>query len=188
MVERLHYVAIDGANFINRLIEFGRPIDEISSSLSIGQLVAMIQSQVRARVGSDRSLGADFFYTNHLIGPKNNRFTKEQQDGFITNASQEDGVTTRAISVPSDSDKEKGVDIAIASSLFEMSSHCETLVLVSADRDFIPVLQSLRRLGKFVCTVGYREFQPAEMLNESQYFFDIRDWGIFSASWPTAKK
>lgn len=176
MEKSLHYVAIDGANFVNRLIDWGHDAETISKSISIASLAGMIQHQVRSIIGTTRSIGVDFFHSPRRMGPQNKKLSKEQQDYLLIRIGTENGVTTREISLMGR--KEKGVDIAIASSLFEMSSHCETLVLVSADRDFIPVLRSLKRMGRFVCTVGFYDGYPLDLMNESQYFFDISNWDL----------
>ncbi len=165
------YVAIDGSNLINRIIEDGVPKERIARELSISGLSAHIQTLIRINIGTNRTLGTEFFHSNNLIGPKGKQFTKEEQDQLLRQIADEPGVTTRLVDIPGN--KEKGIDIAVASALFEKSGHCETLVLVSSDRDYIPVLESLKRMGKYVVTVGFRKSHPSELINLSFLFIDL---------------
>lgn len=167
----LFFIAIDGANFINRIIEHGVEKSKIVNNLSIERLKCNIEMTVKHSIGSSRVIGIDFFHSNRLIGPKGNRFTKSEQEQLINRFKKEIGITTREIVIPGE--EEKGVDIAVASALFEKAGICETLILIASDRDYVPVLESLRRLGKFVVTVGFIESHPIELVNLSFLFIDL---------------
>ena len=74
------------------------------------------------------------------------------------------------------SNDEKGVDIAVATRLIEVSDVCEIICLISSDKDYIPVLEYLKRNGKYVLTMGIDEKHPIELKNLSFSYLDITDF------------
>jgi hypothetical protein len=66
--------------------------------------------------------------------------------------------------------REKAVDVGLATSLLEMTalSAFDIAIVVAGDRDFVPALQAVRRLGKRVAIVSARGSCPRE-------FFDPND-------------
>lgn len=66
--------------------------------------------------------------------------------------------------------REKAVDVGLATSLLEMTalSAFDIAIVVAGDRDFVPALQAVRRLGKRVALVSARGSCPRE-------FFDPND-------------
>ncbi len=76
------------------------------------------------------------------------------------------------------SNNEKGVDIAIATRLIEVSENCEIICLLSSDKDYIPVLEYLKRKGKYIVTIGISEKHPVELKNLSYLFIDIKEYFV----------
>lgn len=168
-----HYIAIDGPNFVNRLIDAGVPKQIILESISFADISATIQMVIRREIGTQRSMGTEFFYSSNTFGGDSEwAFNATETKAFISRISSETGVETTLIDLPSSNQKEKGVDIAVAAAMFEKSQFCETLVLGSSDKDFVPVLGSIKRMGRYVVTLGFGDAHPPELINIS--FLTIR--------------
>ena len=60
-----------------------------------------------------------------------------------------------------------------------MSEHSEIICLLSSDKDYIPVLEYLKRKGKYIVTIGVPEKHPIELKNLSYLFIDIKSFFTF---------
>jgi len=79
--------------------------------------------------------------------------------------------------------KEKMLDVALASNIIEVSfrippDHADTFVIVSGDKDFIPVYRSLRERGKEILVAGFRDSDPIR--NRLAYEVDMEVDGIIN--------
>src|SRR5207237_4110148 len=80
------------------------------------------------------------------------------------NLLKQEGVVERA----------KGVDIGLAVRMFE-DAHADTFdrcLLYTSDADFLPLIRAVRRLGKTVIVVGFREWlsQRSALEYEPDFF------------------
>ncbi|MDJ8954093.1 NYN domain-containing protein, partial [Clostridium perfringens] len=60
--------------------------------------------------------------------------------------------------------------------LVEVAETCDIVCLVSSDNDYIPVLEYLKRKGKYICTVDFSKNHPIELINLSYMFIDIANY------------
>jgi len=168
-------VVIDGPNFISRLIEFGIDNEFITKEFSLNQFLNLsIKHTIRKEFGSVLSLGLEFFCSLKLPGPQSNKLTKDQWSDFKKRVSSENAVYVKEIE-SFRSNEEKGVDIAVATRLIEISEQCEIICLVSQDEDFIPVLEYLKRKGKYIIIVGLEDKCPTKLKNLSYLFININN-------------
>jgi uncharacterized LabA/DUF88 family protein len=170
---RLHATVIDGSNFICRLIEFDYLANLINGEATVNGLNSALQEQIRNDIGTKRCLGVDFICSEKQFGTQKEKLNKEISDKIIDLFQNESLVTVHKIQLSNKSGSEKGVDIAVASRLFEMSEHCETPVLIGSDKDYVPALEALRKKGRYVITVGFKENHPIELINMSHIFYDL---------------
>jgi len=166
-------VIVDGPNFISRLIGFGFDNDKIANDFSLnGLLVEGIRPHLRKEFSSGvMSLGLEFIYSKKLPGPKGKKLSTDQWKKFLSRSSTENAVYLKIIDISSS--HEKGVDVAVATRLIEVTENCEIICLVSSDNDYIPVLEYLKRKGKYVCTAGLKKSHTVELKNLSYLFIDL---------------
>lgn len=172
MSELFQCVVVDGPNFICRLMEQGLSPYEIADSFSVNEFHNFVHKQVVKTIGTPRTTGLDFFCSTKRPGPKNNKLTRGQMDRMLKRFSHEPKVTVHQVALASQS--EKGVDIAIAAKLFEYLDYCETFVLVSSNKDFVPALETLKRKAKYVVTFAFSGTHPIELINLSYHFIEVR--------------
>ena len=169
-----YIVIIDYPDLISRLIDLGISNKDISNLLSINSLLnSLIKGKLRDEFGYNTiTRGIEVFCSEKLPGPKNNKLSKDENDKIIERVSKENAVYLNKIRISSES--EKGVDVAIATRLIEASENTEILCLFGSDKDYIPVLEYLKRKGKYVITIGVEEHHPREIFNLSYMFIDIK--------------
>jgi uncharacterized LabA/DUF88 family protein len=169
-----YIVIIDYPDLISRLIDLDVSKENISNLLSINSILnSLIKGTIRAEFGPyTATRGIEVFCSEKLPGPRDNKLSKDENDKIIERISKENAVYLNKIRISSES--EKGVDVAIATRLIEASENTEILCLFGSDKDYIPVLEYLKRKGKYVITIGLEEHQPREILNLSYMFIDIK--------------
>ena len=168
-------VIVDGPNLISRLIDLGLDKEKIADNFSLnGLLINGIRETLQKEFGGQSSLGLEFIYSVKLPGPSGNKLSKEQWEKFIDRSSRQNAVYLNKIDIKSN--QEKGVDVAVAIRLVEVTETCDIICLVSSDNDYIPVLEYLKRKGKYICTVGFLKNHPIELINLSYMFIDITNY------------
>ena len=168
-------VIIDGPNFIARLIDHGLDKEFIANKFSLNNfLIKEIRISLMKEFGADSALGLEFLYSQKIPGPSNNKMSREQWQRFIERESQENAVFLKKVQI--NSDKEKGVDIAVAVRLIEIAEMCNVVCLVSSDKDFLPALEYLKNKGIYICTAGIGQLHPIELKNVSYFFIDISNY------------
>ncbi len=166
-------VIVDGPNLIPRLIENGLDKDVIADDFSLNKLlVNAIRTPMGLELGNPSTLGLEFIYSPKLPGPQNKKLTQEQWDNLLNRSSKENAITLTKVDIAS-KNEEKGVDVTVAVRLIEVAEICDIVCLVSSDKDYVPVLEYLKRKGKYVCTVGFADSHPIELRNLSYLFIDI---------------
>jgi len=81
-----------------------------------------------------------------MFGPPSNKFTQDERNNLIDRIKEEIAVHVQEVDIPGSS--EKGVDIMISTRIETYLEHLEFVVLVSEDRDFVPLLKKMREKGK----------------------------------------
>jgi hypothetical protein len=79
--------------------------------------------------------------------------------------------------------RSKEVDITLASDLLghAYGSHFDTAVLVAGDRDYVPLVHHLKRLGKVVVVIFFRAKVSPELRLAADQFSGIDD--LFASKW-----
>jgi uncharacterized LabA/DUF88 family protein len=80
-------------------------------------------------------------------------------------------------------EKAKGVDIALTRDMLVHAffDHYDTAVLYSADADYIPVIEEVKRLGRRVILHSFKEAVTPPLLHAVDAFFDLTD--LFVNGW-----
>ena len=179
-------VLVDGPNYVNRVLQLGVDKRFVASQLSGRGLIDFL-NHVLSRTTEFRVSGEcqtlEFVCSPRNFGPTNAKLTNDEQRGLLSRLGMETGVFVESVIIPGSS--EKGVDATIQSKLEEFSLQFEFAVLVSHDRDFIPVLRKLRHRTRIVCVAVGDDF-PTELANEAYHTISIgmeMAW-LFSYSYP----
>jgi len=158
-------IIIDGPNYINRLLELGIAAPHLARQLHIRGLMSVIDQRLADIPGISGSCGsAELVCSRKRFGSESKKFTVEQQTQLLNRMRAEVGVYVDVIDIPGTS--EKGVDTTIASRLRDLEGEVPAAVLVSADRDYIPILRKLRHTLK-VILFSVSDFPPVELQNEA---------------------
>jgi uncharacterized LabA/DUF88 family protein len=123
--------------------------------------------------------GIEFIYSQKRPGKKKEKLTEEQWKSLIERFSNPTSTYLNKVDIIS-KNSEKGVDIAVAIRMVELAEFCDIICLVSSDKDYIPVLEYLRRKGKLVVTIGAKQNYPLELKNLSYlYIANDRFYKLF---------
>lgn len=76
--------------------------------------------------------------------------------------------------------KTKGnIDIEIAVDMMMLGEHCNHIILVSGDSDFLPVVRHMQLRGKIITVMSTIKTQPSmvgdELRRQADYFVDVDD-------------
>lgn len=163
---------IDGPNLINRIIELEIDKIYIVDQLSLSELRASVNTQLE-NLGYDYYCNViEFICSQKVFGSGNNRFSQEERNLLINRFKKEKGVYVEEINLPGSA--EKGVDMTVGQRVQEYANQDEAVILISADRDYVPLLYKLRRERKKVLTVSFNDDFPIELQNESYQTLDLR--------------
>lgn len=79
------------------------------------------------------------------------------------------------------SGKQMGVDVNLAVDVVSQaaSSQCNTIVIVSGDGDFIPVISKVKETGKKIEFASWEECANKSLMDECDYFTFLDDLPIF---------
>jgi len=165
---------IDGPNFINRILDMGIDKDLISKQLILGGLREVINIKLRdlVKIKSQCEI-IEFVCSKKLFGPSSSKFTQDERDNLLDRIMGEIGVHVEQLDIRGRS--EKGVDNMISTKIETYLEHSESIVLVSEDRDFIPVLKKMRERAKKIIVVSLKDKCPKEITNEAYAKIDIKD-------------
>lgn len=181
------FMVIDGPNIISRLIDIGIKKEIIVHQLSINKLYNdEIKRILRIEFSTITCLGLEFICSEKSPGPQKKKLSKEEFNILTERLSFENSVYLNKISISSNN--EKGVDVAVAMRMIEVSETCDIICLVSSDKDYIPALEFLRKKGKYIVTAGIKEKHPKEIINLSYLFIDLTEYftKFFPGTRPTA--
>ena len=78
------------------------------------------------------------------------------------------------------SSKQIGVDVQLATDVVTSAirSNCDTIIIVSGDGDFIPVIDSVKSSGKKVEFAAFSGFANLSLIDETDYFTYLDDLPI----------
>lgn len=79
-----------------------------------------------------------------------------------------------------DSTKQIGVDVQLATDVVTSAirSSCDTIVIVSGDGDFIPVIDSVKASGKKIEFAAFSDFANMSLIEETDHFTCLDDLPI----------
>ena len=177
-------ILIDGPNYINRVMELEIDPVHIARQLSLDALREVVNEKLKEFSSfSGVCESVEFICSKKRFGPNSNKFTENQQATLLNRLRAETGVYVDIIDIPGSS--EKGVDLTVSGKIEEYSSDVDGIVLVSADRDFIPTIKKMRHKLKLFL-VALRENYPFELQNEaySTLFLHEDYRGLFKYNYP----
>jgi len=184
-------VIVDGPNLICEMIREGIAPEAIAAEFSLGEYRALasfirtcMQGQIEQLIVD---MGVEFYCSRKLPGPEKKKLTTTQWNQVLERLQKEDAVVVHQLQIEGQS--EKGVDVAVATRLIEVAEICDVVCLVASDKDYIPVLEYLKRKGKFIVTMGIEKRHPIELRNLSYMYRDISEYlHSFQAQYDQRKK
>lgn len=177
-------ILIDGPNYINRIIELEIDPVHIARQLSLSGLRKVANEKLKEfNPLSGVSESVEFICSKKRFGPTSKKFTENQQSTLLNRFRAETGVYVDVVDIPGSS--EKGVDMTVSGKIEEYATDVEAIVLVSADRDFIPTIRKMRHKVK-IFLVALHEDYPIELQNEAfATLFLHEDYrGLFKYHYP----
>ncbi|OAQ20034.1 NYN domain-containing protein [Thermosulfurimonas dismutans] len=174
-------IIVDGPNYINRVIELGIKPNHIARQLSLESLREIINKKLADFDVKEKAEIVEFVCSKKKFGPRSQRFSEKEQELLLKRLKAEIGVYVDIVDLPGSS--EKGVDTTISSKIEDYAKEVEILILLSSDRDFVPILKKLRGKVK-VFLVSLKNDYPIELRNEAYatIFLDYRD--LFKYHYP----
>lgn len=146
------YVFIDAANILYSQQTLGWRVD---------------YRKLRAYFSRECSLGAMYFYTGRVgENHKQNAFlSKLTELGYVVKAKE-----VKRIRVSRDAYEWKGnLDVELTIDVLANLAHFDTLVLMSGDSDFAPLLDSVKSAGKRVIVMSAKGHVSRELLERAKY-------------------
>jgi hypothetical protein len=180
-------VIVDGPNYVNRVLDLRIDHDLVAGQLTLTGLRRAMNDGIRyqqlAPVACNTTI--DFICSKKLFGPPSNKITQLERELLLGRLMRETGVHIEEIDLPGDS--EKGVDGAVQSRLEELAKDHQWVVLVSADRDYVPVLRKLRKGRTRVLLASLQSDFPRELANEAWGIVELHPFeaALFAYSYPT---
>ena len=104
-------IVVDGPNFINDLVRYGKTEDYIMNVLSFPVLQQLIQTRLAHEgLHSHPFIGTEFICSDkEQLGP----FVGREREEFLDRLRRDKGVHVREVKLSSDEGEEKGVDITV---------------------------------------------------------------------------
>jgi hypothetical protein len=165
-------------------MELGINPCHVARQLSLESLIELVNKRI-AEIPrlSCLSESVEFVCSKKRLGSESRKFSEEQQNRLIDRLRGETGVYVDVVDIPGSS--EKGVDQTISGKIEEYAASVEAVVLVSADRDFIPTLSRLRHKVKVILVALNKDY-PIELRNEGYSTLFLRDDypGLFEYHYP----
>ena len=82
----------------------------------------------------------------------------------------------RIVPLSSKSQQEKGVDMTVFATMLERGGLFTHIVLIGADRHYVPALNALTKRNIHTIIVGFDDGRfPEELINESYLFLDMKE-------------
>ena len=93
----------------------------------------------------------------------------------MTKLKREMGLTVREVGLSSEKGEEKGVDMSVCVRMLEMGNIGFHIVLIASDKDYVPALELLRKMGVHTIVVGFKDKCPIDLINHSYHFIDMQE-------------
>jgi len=164
-------IVIDGPNFVNELHRHGKGKEYIMEKLSFPVLQSLIQRELQ-RHGL---YSHPFFHTEFICSnlKRLGDFEGEERDRLLNKISRSTGASVREVRLSSRGDKEKGVDMTVFATMLERGGIYTHVVLIGADKDYVPALNALTKKNINTIVVGFEDKSPAQLINEIYLFLDM---------------
>ncbi len=167
-------IVIDGPNFINELHRHGKDREYIMNRLSLPLLQEIIQQKLKENgLYSHPFLHTEFICSNMT---KIGEFSGTYRNQLLEKLRNERGVSVRVVELSSKGEVEKGVDITVFATMLERGGELTHVVLLGADRDYVPALNVLTKRSIHSIVVGFKDGKHVDLLiNESYLFLDMKE-------------
>lgn len=167
-------IVIDGPNFINELRRHGKDREYIMNKLSLPILQAVIQEELlKNGLYSHPFLHTEFICSNK---PQIGESRGKERTKLLNKLMGERGVSVREVQLSSKGEQEKGVDITVFATMLERGGLLTYVVLIGADRDYVPALNALTKRNIHTIVAGFKDEKFVTLLiNESYLFLDMRE-------------
>jgi uncharacterized LabA/DUF88 family protein len=167
-------IVIDGPNFINELHRHGKSKEYIMTRLSFPVLHSVIQQ----RLLENGLYSHPFLHTEFICSNKQRigEFRGEERERLLARLRRQTGVSVRIVDLSSKGEQEKGVDVTVFATMLERGGVLTHIVLIGADRDYVPALNALTKRNIHTIVVGFDDDKfPEELINESYLFLDMQE-------------
>lgn len=155
-------IVIDGPNFINDLHRQGKNNEYILNKLSLPDIQALIQRRLRSP-GGLRS--HPFIHTYFVCSNKGRigKFKGDERRELLNKLRRERGFIVIEIEQSkTGKGKEEQVDMSVFIQMLEVGPLAypyfdpwRHIVLISSDKDFVPAIRTLRKMGVHTVVVGF---------------------------------
>jgi uncharacterized LabA/DUF88 family protein len=158
-------IVIDGPNFVNRILELKIDKDIIAKQITLNGFRDRLNNifiEIDINIQVD---WIEFVCSKKLFGHGENKFTQQERDSMLQRLAVERGVHIEEVNLRGSS--EKGVDHTVSSIIEACSEKNDNIILISHDRDYVPVLKRLREKGKNIYLIALNDKYPHELSNEA---------------------
>ena len=171
MNEREIPIIIDGPNFINRVLDMKIDKCLISKQLTLNGLRNVLNNFLEEEDLSGRCSSIEFVCSKKLFGSGRSKFTQAERDALLHRFMNERLVHVEEVVLPGAS--EKGVDNMVTTKIETLSQRYKSIILISEDRDFVPLLKKMREKETQIIVISLKEPYPIELINEAHMRFHI---------------
>ena len=164
-------IIIDGPNYINRILDLEIDKDIISDQLSFEEFRIFVKRRlVENNINCELPI-VEFVCSKKLFGSNNKKFSQNERDRLLDTIMLEKGVHIEEVILPGSS--EKGVDNTVTTKIDTFSKSFEYIILISNDRDFVPILKKMREQGTLIILISPAENIPKELINEAHLTINL---------------
>jgi len=164
-------IIIDGPNYINRILDMSIDKDIISNQLSFNNFRDALKIQLNGKGVNAQLQKIEFVCSKKLFGEKLKKFTQIERDVMLDRIMFERGVHIEEIDLPGS--QEKGVDNMITTKIESFSEKYKQIILITNDRDFVPLLSKMRKKETNIILVSLSKTVPKELVNESYIVINL---------------
>jgi len=164
-------IIIDGPNYINRILDMSIDKDIISNQLSFENFRDALKIQLNGRGINAQLPKIEFVCSKKLFGSKSKKFIQIERDVMLERIMLEQGVHIEEIDLPGS--QEKGVDNMITTKIESFSEKYKQIILITNDRDFVPLLSKMRKKETNIILVSLSKTVPKELINESYIVINL---------------
>jgi uncharacterized LabA/DUF88 family protein len=119
-----------------------------------------------------------FFHTEFICSNLRQigNFKGKERDELLKKLMNETGVSVRQVDLSSKGEHEKGVDMTVFATMLERGGIYTHVVLIGADRDYVPALNALTKRNIHTIVVGFKDEKFTDLLiNECYLFLDLKE-------------